>query len=507
MPKRTARAIADAAVPSPESTDQVHAQGPGKRRKLRRPQKRDPSSPEMEDKVDQTKPLGGEEVSPQDLHMKALNNLNSGNNPGDEPGDEPGVEPGDDVMAPEPSTQFPAIRSPSPPIGDDEEPLRPSSPEPVDNVGVGDVVATLESSAQVPIPDPPADSIQDNKIPQPFDVLETGDDTEATDPDAQVSTSHPSINPEIPSHAKLHTRVREEDYVLIAMQQARMNGLRVKSHEQILSNWKLLCIRVRLLAERVAKGQSLAWADLGPDTQRKVGRWTSKAKEYLEDDNKKHLLLQACIWHAVDEKVLSSDWSMRWSSGLLASFGNMRQAFESKIDKPWGFHRLGPAYRCWLMISNTLMTNATRTPVRYNEDILARRIADDLSKLTGADYDKFASFVDLFEMTDVTGAVAAVDEVLQESCFKYWVAWQPRPADNKCVSERLWGFPMQEMMETAEGNDLEGRGKPVQLVVQPWLVADDQQTKVEWIPPPASQLQFRIVHPMRVDVGCASGKE
>ncbi|KAK7415585.1 hypothetical protein QQZ08_012301 [Neonectria magnoliae] len=407
------------------------------------------------------------------------------------------VNTADDIAAPN-----------SNPISLGDSPYQVLQTEALDIVNTHDDTAALDSN-------PVGNSEDPHQVSQTkaSDYINTGDDVAAPEPCDQASTSRPPILGMGGRSRQLSSAERLRKYLAIAMNQSEANSASVQSDAEtsILSAWNELLQAIKGTVMGYFKDQPCSWANLSSETQKKVNRWTPKAKEYLEDDQKKHYILEACIWHTIDEKLFSPDWSMRWAGGPLAPFGEMKQLFQKNFSTSWEFHRHGPSYRCWLMFSTMLITDLGLKS-EYDHDTLARHIAHNLGELIGADDNGPTSVVDAKYLSYIAECAACVDWWFQHACFKYWVAWQPEPADDG-DSESIWGFAMQDNMEHVEGtDDLKNSGQPVQIVLRPCLMADDQQTKIMHFgtvggKPRGYRPPFRVVRPMLVEVDRVSRKE
>ncbi|KPM34293.1 hypothetical protein AK830_g12277 [Neonectria ditissima] len=420
----------------------------------------------------------------------------------------------DPIATTGPSAQVGTLGRITSPILNDKDSPRLANKEPLDNLKAGDNIAATESSA----PASPILHIRDDKEPpqildaESSDKIETGNGNTVTETSAQVPALQLFTNPEELRCARDQTISRVEDYVLLALRQAQHHDFKWQDSISacVREAWDELSQKIGVFATLSYQGKSFSWAAIDLETREKLSRWTPRAKEYLEDDGKKHLIVQASIWHTIDDKLLSPDWSTRWPSRLWASMGDMKQAFSQNFDKPWEWHALGPAYRCWLMLSSILALNTSTGGFQYDYFLLAFEIARDLEKLAGVNSNGVWPLGGKLLDFDIPQCATSLDLDLQTACIKYWAAWQPRPADNEPPSESLYGFPMQNLMKTPKGDDMESWGKPVQIVVRPCLMADDQQA-VNMNTPSATgepiRPTFRMVHPMCVEVDCASGED
>ncbi|KAK7418939.1 hypothetical protein QQX98_003642 [Neonectria punicea] len=473
------------------------------------------ASDHVNTEVPDSKPLGDGDITYQVLQTKALDIVNTHDTATALDSNPVGnSEDSHHILQTKASDNVITAAPDSKPLGHSDTPHQASQTKASDHVNTGDDTMALD-----PNPISARDSFHRVLETQASGYVNTGDDVAAPEPGDQASTSCPLLKMGY-RQGKLLTHSGIEDYILIAKQQAEdfESHPQITVEDNILPYWKQLCSEIEVMVKIHFQGQSFSWADLSPETQEKVSRWTPKAKEYLEHVKMKDLILQACIWHTIDEKVFSPDWSTRWSSGPLAHFGKLKQDFQNTFNTPWKFDQHDPAYGCWVMFSHMLFRRKG-TKMAYDCNTLARHIAHDLGEIIGADHDETTSLVHYIEeIAGFPDLVAELDLCFQKSCVKFWVAWQPKPTTADTNSNSLWGFPMQAGMKTADAGmetaefDLKSRGQPVQIVSQPWLIADDQHS--EFIrfntasgEPYPSPPEPRILYHMRVEVDRVSGKE
>ncbi|KAH6844717.1 hypothetical protein B0I37DRAFT_167305 [Chaetomium sp. MPI-CAGE-AT-0009] len=74
-----------------------------------------------------------------------------------------------------------------------------------------------------------------------------------------------------------------------------------------LGCWKQLITRVRVLAESMQRWGLVQWQELSPDTRGRLESWSSVAQELWESDFVAHRegIVQACIWHYLDDNLFS----------------------------------------------------------------------------------------------------------------------------------------------------------------------------------------------------------